>query len=75
MVCGRPQGCKQEGSGDRQVEESRQITITKSNRKHAESFPYIICITGAEIDPRMQNPENTAVAPLLGQSLSSTERG
>lgn len=30
MVYGRPQGCKQGGFGDRQVEETRQITIRKS---------------------------------------------
>lgn len=29
MVCGRPQGCKRGGSGDRQVEESKQNTIRK----------------------------------------------
>lgn len=45
------------------------------NRKHAESCPCIIRITGAEMDPRMQNPENTALAPLHGQILSSPERG
>lgn len=30
MVFGRPEGCKRGGSGDRQVEESRPITMRKS---------------------------------------------
>lgn len=85
MVYGRPQGCKQGGFGDRQVEETRQITIRKSvldskkkwvkNRKHTESCPYIIRITGVEMDLWVQNSENTALVPLGGQILSSPERG